>query len=114
MKSLSFSPTNKVFLCSVGLDKNCAFYETSNQSSVMKITTPAPLSSVTFSPDGQSVAVGGNGGTLLIYDLRNNSKPVLSLEGHKFTVNCIQYKFKESLFAKSKSSEYSMASVTSD
>ena len=63
-----------------------------------------------FSPEGMHIAVGStNSGMLMVYDLRKTSKPVVNLEGHKYTINCIQYKSKESGVSRVKLSEATLS-----
>lgn len=60
VKGLSFSPLNKLLMCTVGLDRQIVFYDIHEKIIVKKIVAPFPLSCVHFAPDGHTLAVGSN------------------------------------------------------
>ena len=95
VKGLSFSPLNKLLMCSVGLDRQIIFYDIHDKLIVKKITAPFPIKSVNFSADGHTLAVGssmnGMSQQCLIYDLRKSSSITLPLVGHESSVNCIRF-----------------------
>ena len=95
VKGMSFSPLNKLLMCSVGLDRQIIFYDIHEQLIVKKITAPFPIQSVNFSPDGHTLAVGssmnGQNQQCIVYDLRKSSSITLALQGHQSAVNCIRF-----------------------
>jgi len=60
VKGLSFSPLNKLLMCSVGLDRQIIFYDIHEKLIVKKIVAPFPIKSVNFSSDGHTLAVGSS------------------------------------------------------
>jgi len=60
VKGLSFSPLNKLLMCSVGLDRQIIFYDTNEKIIVKKILAPFPLNCVHFANDGHTLAVGSS------------------------------------------------------
>ena len=95
MKGLSFSPLNKLLMCSVGLDRQIIFYDIHDKLIVKKIVAPFPISSVHFSTDGHTLAVGssmnGMSQQCLVYDLRKSSSITLPLVGHESAVNSVRF-----------------------
>jgi WD40 repeat protein len=89
--SIAFSPINKSFLCSVGLDKKINFYDIVDKKIIRPIMTEHQLTCVSFNTDGYNIAVGTTGGLILIYDLRNNSAPKDKLTGHMGKVNFVEF-----------------------
>jgi WD40 repeat protein len=49
---------------------------------VKVVNTEEPLTSISFSEDGQMLAAGGMNGGLLVYDLRKIQVPLFRLTGH--------------------------------
>lgn len=75
MRSIAFSPLNKLLLSSTGLDKHIVFYDITKNKKVSGITAPEPIQSIAFNSDGHTVAVGAcNSGNVYVYDLRNQSE----------------------------------------
>ena len=60
-----------------------------------KIVAPFPISSVHFSTDGHTLAVGssmnGMSQQCLVYDLRKSSSITLPLIGHESAVNSVRF-----------------------
>jgi len=77
VKSLTFSPVNRLLLCSASPDKSICFYDMNDKVLVKKIRTDLPLSKVDFCADGFTVACSGQSpqgeNIILIYDLRKSS-----------------------------------------
>lgn len=75
VKSLAFSPLNKLLLCSVGVDRQICFYDMNEKVIVKKIKTETSLSKVAFCSDGHTIAIGSDqeDGLVLVYDLRKSS-----------------------------------------
>mmetsp|Transcript_13812 Transcript_13812/g.9773 ORF Transcript_13812/g.9773 Transcript_13812/m.9773 type:complete len:176 (+) Transcript_13812:601-1128(+) len=98
IRGLSFSPLNKLLMCSVGIDRHIVFYDVNEGIIVKRIETDTPLQSVAFCTDGHTLAAGANGkGSILLYDLRmSTARPKAVLEGHKHTVNCVNFVHKTS------------------
>jgi len=59
VKSLTFSPVNRLLLCSASPDKSICFYDMNDKVLVKKIRTDLPLSKVDFCADGFTVACSG-------------------------------------------------------
>ena len=76
VKALSFSPLNRLLMCSVGLDRQIIFYDIHEKIIVKRIMAPFPIASVSFCADGHTLAVGSsmNGQNMqcLVYDLRKS------------------------------------------
>lgn len=90
--SVCFSPSNPVLLCSVGLDQRINFFDSALQRCVKTFETGAPLTALSFSNDGNSIAVGTLSGGVLLYDLRNEERPKAIFEGHRgHAVNWIEF-----------------------
>ncbi|KAL0207920.1 hypothetical protein P9112_010507 [Eukaryota sp. TZLM1-RC] len=71
ISSLCFSPKNLNLLASVGRDCKLRFLDfRSAKKVVLEIHTSKPISSVTFHPKGQAVAIGNQGGEVNVFDLR--------------------------------------------
>lgn len=98
IRGLCFSPLNKYLMCTVGIDKNIVFYDVNEGIIVKRIETDTPLQSVAFCTDGHTLAAGANGkGSILLFDLRmSTARPKAILEGHKHSVNCINFVHKVS------------------
>ena len=100
---MNFSPVNNLLFCSVGLDKNINFYDTTIKSyyinflsHVKEIPTEFPLTSLSFNSDGKTIAVSNVMGEILVYDLRYTSQPCKSLTGHKKSpINYIEFAKKD-------------------
>jgi protein NEDD1 len=95
VKGISFSPLNKLLMCTVGLDRQIIFYDIHEKLIVKKIVAPFPIQSVSFCSDGHTLAVGsqmnGQNQQCLVYDLRKSSSITLALQGHESAVNCIRF-----------------------
>jgi hypothetical protein len=89
--SLSFSPINKVFLCSVGQDSRINFFDISTKKHVKTLLTDSPINSVCFFSDGQTIACGNNLGNIVLYDLRYFNTPKAVLKGHQSAINCLDF-----------------------
>ena len=79
---LAFSAVNDMLMCTGGLDQRINFYDTQDKKIVKTIEVDAPLTCISFCPDGHTLAGGTLFGTVLLYDLRlpGNAKSVL--RGH--------------------------------
>jgi WD40 repeat protein len=89
--SFSFSPINKVFLCSVGMDSRVNFFDISAKKHIKAITTESPITSVCFNNDGQTIACGNTNGNIVLYDLRYFSTPKAILKGHSSQINYLEF-----------------------
>lgn len=87
----SFSPINKVFLCSVGMDSRVNFFDISAKKHIKAITTESPITSVCFNNDGQTIACGNTNGNIVLYDLRYFSTPKAILKGHSSQINNLEF-----------------------
>lgn len=87
----SFSPINKVFLCSVGMDSRVNFFDISAKKHIKAITTESPITSVCFNNDGQTIACGNTNGNIVLYDLRYFSTPKAILKGHNSQINNLEF-----------------------
>ena len=90
-QSICFSPINKLFLCSVGMDCKINFYDIQEKKHLKVLTTEAPLTSIAFNSDGQTIAVGNINGSILLYDLRYWSAAKATLNGHDSQINHIEF-----------------------
>ena len=89
--SMVFSPINKMFLCSFGLDRKIIFYHVVCMEIPRPITTDYLLTSVSFDINGFNIAVGTVDGSVLIYDLRNNYEQRDKLSIHMCKVNFLEF-----------------------
>lgn len=80
VKSLAFSPVNRLLICSASPDKHICFYDMNDKVVVKKIRTDFSLSKVDFCADGHTVACSGvsaqGESVLLVYDLRKSSQEI--------------------------------------
>lgn len=80
VKSITFSPVNRLLLCSASPDKSICFYDMNDKVIVKKIRTEISLTKVDFCADGYTVACCGQStigeNVILIYDLRKSSQEV--------------------------------------
>jgi len=60
VKSLAFSPLNRLLLCSAGSDGSVCFYDMNEKVLVKKIKTDIHLSKVAFCSDGHTIAIGSD------------------------------------------------------
>jgi WD40 repeat protein len=88
---VSFSPINKVFLCSAGSDTRINFFDISAKKHIKTLTTDAPLTSICFNSDGQTIAVGNISGNIILYDLRICTAPKAIFKGHSSSINYIEF-----------------------
>ncbi|CDW91863.1 UNKNOWN [Stylonychia lemnae] len=96
VRGIAFSPLNKLLLSSVSLDKQIIFYDITKNKKVSAIVTPEPLQCISFNSDGHTVAVGAiNSGNIHVYDLRNQSQVLVTLQGHSSTVNSVSFRWAE-------------------
>ena len=80
--ALSFSPLNHKFLVSAGADGKLVFADYDQRKVVKELdTNRGALTAVTF-VNGVYVAAGTASGDVLVYDLRNSSRPTATLSGH--------------------------------
>lgn len=79
--AIAFSPLNHLLMCTAGLDGKINFFDTVKGSNVKVIEAATPLSSISFCPDGHTIAVGTIKGKILIYDLKNANKLKQELKG---------------------------------
>ena len=96
VKSLTFSPVNRLLLCSVSPDKSICFYDMNDKVIVKKIKTELPLSKVDFCADGFTVACSGQNtlgeNTILVYDLRKSSQEVTKqCVGHMQSISSLRF-----------------------
>ncbi|SPQ97562.1 unnamed protein product (mitochondrion) [Plasmodiophora brassicae] len=85
----AFSPTNKEFLATCGLDRRIRFYDISKACALHPIVASAPLNTIRFASEGTVVAVTTTKGETIIYDLRSTNAPLLTVKG-SFT-NILRY-----------------------
>ena len=60
VKSLAFSPLNRLLLCSAGVDRSVSFYDLNEKVTVKKIKTDISISKVAFCSDGYTIAVASD------------------------------------------------------
>jgi protein NEDD1 len=89
--SLSFSPINKVFLCSVGVDSRINFFDISSKKHIKTLLTDSSINSVCFFSDGQTIACGNALGNIVLYDLRYFNTPKSVLKGHQSGINYLDF-----------------------
>ena len=95
---ISFSPVNKVFISTCGIDGKINFFDISKKSLIKTINTNLNLTSITFNDVGIAVICSDINGNCLLYDLKNskNDKPNIKLNGNKGKINYIELKKKNS------------------
>ncbi|KAF9919523.1 Protein nedd1 [Linnemannia zychae] len=76
INGMTFSPFNRLLICTVGLDKRYTLYDVDQKSVVKSRSVDHALTSVTFKNDGVSMAFGTDQGKILLYDLRSTNKPI--------------------------------------
>ena len=82
MTCMAFSPVNKVFISTCGLDGKIHFFDISKKSLIKTINTNLPLTSITFNDIGIAVICSDANGNCFLYDLknsRNSEKPKFKL-----------------------------------
>ena len=97
MTCMAFSPVNKVFISTCGLDGKIHFFDISKKSLIKTINTNLPLTSITFNDIGIAVICSDANGNCFLYDLknsRNSEKPKFKLKGNKGKINYIELKKK--------------------
>lgn len=75
LSALRFSPTSEALFASVGLDRRLCFYDANSRKCIRDIPTDYPLTALDYHKDGVTLVVGTSAGHLLLYDIRNASKP---------------------------------------
>lgn len=94
---ICFSPINKLFLSSVGVDNRVNFYDVLAKKHIKTINTTSPLTSIAFNTDGQTIAVGNINGGISIYDLRNSSSPKFIISDHNTEINHLEFSLKNKI-----------------
>lgn len=69
-RDFTFSQLNRKLLCTVGLDKKINCIDVDTNKVVKPIDTGIPLTSISFSLNGYSLAVGSTSGVVKLFDLR--------------------------------------------
>eukprot|EP00126_Sphaerothecum_destruens_P000173 Sdes_comp10210_c0_seq1m1830 len=80
---LAFSPYNQLLLCTIGLDKRILFIDISEKKVVKCLPVVSAPSCVSFKDDGVTVAIGTVRGAILVYDLRQQQKPIAEFNAHE-------------------------------
>ena len=88
---ISFSPINKVFMCSVGMDCRVNFFDVSAKKHIKTLMTDSPLTGVSFHNEGQTIALGTANGNIILYDLRYCNAPKAVLKGHSSQINYLEF-----------------------
>ena len=93
LSALRFSPTSEALFASVGLDKRLCFWDVNSRKCIRDIPTDYPLTALDYHKDGVTLVVGTSAGHLLLYDIRNASKPSAKiLQAHAGrTVNAVKF-----------------------
>ncbi|KAG8468325.1 hypothetical protein KFE25_013408 [Diacronema lutheri] len=73
---LAWSSVNHLLLASVGADGKLAFYDTAQRVPVKRVALGCALGCVSFLQDGVTIAVGGEAGTIHVFDLRMSLAPM--------------------------------------
>ena len=96
MTCMSFSPVNKVFISTCGIDGKINFFDISKKSLIKTINTNLNLTSITFNDIGIAVICSDTNGNCFLYDLKNskNDKPKFKLKGNKGKIYYIELKKK--------------------
>ncbi|XP_064383740.1 protein NEDD1-like [Halichondria panicea] len=101
---LSFTPSNKILMVSVGLDSCIRCYDLQTRKMVATIAAPTPLSSVSILRDGSTLLAGGTDGKLYLYELRSLKTPKSVTEAHQTAVTRIAPQTPLKMLAKRSSS----------
>ena len=72
-RDLTFSQLNRKLLCTVGLDKKIICIDVDTNKVVKPIDTGVPLSAISFSLNGFTLAAGSTTGIVKLFDLRKDS-----------------------------------------
>lgn len=75
VKSLSFSPINKMLLVSIGKDNKIIFYDIIANKQIKVFETSINYLSLSFFIDGKTIACGGENGLIHLYDLSLGKEP---------------------------------------
>mmetsp|Transcript_8160 Transcript_8160/g.7589 ORF Transcript_8160/g.7589 Transcript_8160/m.7589 type:complete len:95 (-) Transcript_8160:865-1149(-) len=74
------------------MDGKIQFYDIVEGKNVKHIDTKTQLNSISFCPDGHTIAVGTLRGRIFVYDLKDTKKTKIELKGQEGTkINCMQF-----------------------
>lgn len=90
VSDFAFSPINKDVMLSSGYDKILQVYDIRLKNIVTTVKTSHILTCLTMNSDNQ-VALGSKNGEILVYDLRDLSKPLKILTGHDKQVSKVAF-----------------------
>ena len=76
---VAFSPFNHLLLSSCGSDGKVKFYDIQAPKIVKTIDIEKYLTTMSFCPDGHTIAVGTDKGEVIIYDLKDSKKVKMNL-----------------------------------
>lgn len=79
---ISFSPANRTLLMSVGLDGAALMMDSSRSTILRKTTLDYALTSLSFAPSGDKVALGTSTGLVLLCELRGGMTILQKIEVH--------------------------------
>lgn len=80
-----FSPNNRYLMCSCGLDSKVTLYDVEKRTILKRFTTAYPPRSISFKPDGVTVAIIGD--QIALQSLRQNEP------SHLFPINATKALF---------------------
>ncbi|KAK6632725.1 hypothetical protein RUM43_013495 [Polyplax serrata] len=86
---ISFSPINFGVIASVSLTKTLKMFDIRECKSVLSVNIGEPMNSVDIILNGDKVALGTTGGSVIIYDLRV-SKVLQAFKAHSGPVLCVK------------------------
>lgn len=91
VQSISWHPNDSTVVLSGGMDKCCYAFDTRTSVSAMKFKTKYSVECAKWDPfDDYKFFVGQESGLVLLYDVRNNSKPIITLDAHYGAVTSIE------------------------
>lgn len=74
--AVKFSPTSPSLLATGGVDRKLSFYDISSNKCVHEISSDYSLTCLDYADDGVTICAGTSNGHILLYDIRQPSKPI--------------------------------------
>ena len=85
---IAFSPGGQYLAVASGI--GVWIYEVATSRALMLIPTASSVTSVSFSPDGATLASGSGNGTILLWDVATG-EPIATLQGHTDWINSVSF-----------------------
>lgn len=91
VNSLAFSPINSDLIVTTGSDRQCCFYDITDNKCIATLAVENSVTAIDFSPDGTYFVMAFQNGHMRVFDSRNIQESIHSLPAHSNSIKHLSF-----------------------